>query len=148
MSATTYAWNARVQPTVYNLYGNTNTGTGIFLMSSMTAPPPKVKHLKNIGTSNCCGANFLEWFPQPDAQGHIRKEILADVEQEIKAAIPLFNSMQLVILNSKQKPFYNDMLIEAGFKEIFDCNHPNHGNDLHLYAFRKYKAKHAADSRH
>lgn len=142
MSATTYAWNRAATNYDYG-YITVSTGTGIF---GTTAPPPKIKHLKNIGTTNCCGANFLEWFPQPDNQGHIRKEILDDVKKEIKEAV--FNSMQLVILNSKQKPFYNDMLIEAGFQEVFNCNHPGHGNDLHLYAFKRYKAKHAIDSRH
>lgn len=147
MPTTNHPWNTGTGTgyVTFNTYENAYRGMIFGDTQAKTTPPPKVQLLKNSGTSNCCGANFLEFFPQ-DTGGGISAETVKNVAAEVKEKKQFFNSMQLVILNHKQKKHYHKILIDNEFEELYTCNHPGHGNDITLYAWRRYKPKYEVSS--
>lgn len=102
--------------------------------------PPPIKHLKQDHSPNCCGADFMSWFPQPDANGLIPNKVIDQVKEQLEEHKARYNSMMLVILNNLQRPFYERMLFDQGYKVVMDhVYHPGHGHDLILYGWQKYK---------
>mgnify|MGYP001617763340 FL=1 len=94
------------------------------------------KILKQTGTTNCCGADFVEWFPETFCSRQLREQIDTELAGHIKTA----NSMLLIILNNKQKADYGDLVEKHGFKKLMDgVFHPNHGNYLTLYGYERHK---------
>jgi hypothetical protein len=103
------------------------------------APPPPVKHLKQDHSPNCCGCDFMSWFPQPDAYGEVSKKVVDAVNNELRAHKAKYNSMMLVILNNLQRPHYEKMLLDEGYKMIMGPTyHPGHGHNLYLYGYEKH----------
>ena len=101
----------------------------------------KPKYLKQTPTTNCCGCDFIEWFPE---NGFCSRDLYNQMDAEISGHIKTANSMLIAILNSKQKPNYGSLLEKHGFKVLMDgVFHPNHGNYLTLYGYEKHKKDNA-----
>lgn len=101
--------------------------------------PPPIKHLKQDHSPNCCGCDFMSWFPQPNMDGEIDKKIIEQVQAQLKEHKARYNSMMLVILNNPQRPFYEKMLLDEGYKMIMGpVYHPDHKHNLYLYGYEKH----------
>ncbi len=130
-------WGTYIISSVTDIDWNTSYAQQIRNMPP--AAPPAIKHLKQDHSPNCCGCDFMSWFPQPDGNGFIQPKVIDQVREQLVEHKARYNSMMLVILNNLQRPFYEKMLLDEGYKVIMDkVYHPGHGHNLYLYGYEKY----------
>jgi hypothetical protein len=115
-------------------------------------------YARNDYFPNCCGINVITGFPHPTARtttnnwGGINTLGYSDDKEECKHLIEnsrsdvkiilknSANSVMLVVLNHIQNKIYSDMLLQEGFKPIWEnAYHSGHGHTLFIYAWNKYK---------
>jgi hypothetical protein len=139
MTATSNIWGTTSVSTHAIQFRNTFAAEAYLRHNDTPVAPPPIKHLKQDHSPNCCGCDFMSWFPKPDIFGKIEQKVLDSVEAQLKEHKARYNSMMLVILNNLQRPFYEKMLFNHGYKVIMDhVYHPGHGHDLILYGWQKY----------
>lgn len=129
-----------------NIWGNSTltinalyAAQSIYPVNTVPVAPPPIKYLKQDHSPNCCGCDFMSWFPQPDKDGKVSEKVVDAVHRELMKHKAQYNSMMLVILNNLQRPFYEQTLLWEGYKMIMGPTyHPGHGHSLYLYGYEKH----------